>query len=298
MSPDAPPGTVYLAGAGPGDPDLLTRKVHRLIDTADVVLSDSLVSDAVLDLVPPGTRVRDVGKRPGPDGERTTQEQINDLLVDHARAGETVLRLKGGDPTVFGRGGEEAAHLAEAGVPHEFVPGVSSVLAAPQAAGIPLTHRSHASSLTVVTGREDPTKDDSALDWPAIVRSIRAGGTLVVLMGVGPLPTITAGLQDLGLPGETPAATVQDATLASQETVVGTVATIADRACAADIEPPATTIVGDVVNSAGDAQAATAATSSAETPPRSLTPAAHAVGRSDSAATQRDRAGALRDPHR
>lgn len=257
-------GTVYLAGAGPGDPDLLTRKASRLLETADVVLYDSLVSDGVLDLVPADTRTRDVGKRPGPDGERTSQARINALLVKHARAGETVLRLKGGDPTVFGRGGEEAGHLAAAGVPYEFVPGVSSVLGAPEAAGIPLTHRGCASSLTVVTGREDPTKADSSLDWEGITRNVVAGGTLVVLMGVGRLPEIARGLEAYGVPAETPAATVQEATLPGERLVRGTVGTIGESVREAGVDPPATTVVGDVVETAGARHVVAATTGSGD----------------------------------
>lgn len=251
MSHTGAPGTVYLAGAGPGDPELLTRKVHRLLGVADVVLYDSLVSEAVLELIPSDTRRLDVGKRPGPDGERTTQEEINGLLVEHARAGETVLRLKGGDPTVFARGGEEADHLAAAGIPHEFVPGVSSVLGAPESADIPLTHRDHASSLTVVTGHEDPAKEDTALDWEALARTVTAGGTLVILMGVRRLPDIAAGLERHGVGSATPAATIQEATLASEQTVRATVGTIGSRIREAGIEPPATTVVGDVVDTGG-----------------------------------------------
>jgi len=241
------PGTVYLAGAGPGDPELLTRKVHRLLGAADVVLYDSLVSEAVLELVPGDTTTQDVGKRPGPDGERTTQAQINELLLDHAGAGRTVLRLKGGDPTVFARGGEEADHLAAAGIPHEFVPGVSSVLGAPESAGIPVTHRDHASSLTVVTGHEDPAKEGTALDWEALARTVTAGGTLVILMGVRRLPAIAEGLREHGVPAEMPAATVQEATLETERTVRGTLATIGGRIREAGIDPPATTVVGEVV---------------------------------------------------
>jgi len=253
MSHTGAPGTVYLAGAGPGDPELLTRKVHRLLGVADVVLYDSLVSEAVLELIPSDTRRLDVGKRPGPDGERTTQEEINGLLVEHARAGETVLRLKGGDPTVFARGGEEADHLAAAGIPHEFVPGVSSVLGAPESAGIPLTHRDHASSLTVVTGHEDPTKEGTSLDWEALARTVTAGGTLVILMGVRRLPTIADGLREHGVPADTPAATVQEATLETEQTVQGTLSTIGGRIRAAEIDPPATTVVGDVVETGAPA---------------------------------------------
>lgn len=241
---DAREGKVYLVGAGPGDPGLLTRRAWRLVESADAVLHDSLVNGSVLDRLPASVDVVDVGKRP-PD--RTSQAEINDLLVERSSEGEAVVRLKGGDPNVFGRGGEEAQHLASADVPFETVPGVSSAIGAPGVAGIPLTHRKRASSLTVITGHETPDKDESALDWAALADTVVSGGTLVVLMGVRRLPENVAALRDHGVPAETPVAMVQKATWAAEQTVTGTLDTIVAESEAADVEPPAVTVVGDVV---------------------------------------------------
>jgi uroporphyrin-III C-methyltransferase len=241
-----PVGTVFLVGAGPGDPDLLTVKARRLLDEADVVLYDSLVSEAIRDLPPASVECIDVGKRG--DGERTTQAEINDLLVRRATAGDDVVRLKSGDPCVFGRGGEEAEELAAAGIPLEIVPGVTSAVAGPGLAGVPPTHREHASSLTVVTGHEDPTKADSALDWDALGRSVTAGGTLVILMGVGRLPDNVAALEAAGVDPETPVAMVERASREDEFTVTGTLETITERAREVGIDPPAVTVVGDVVS--------------------------------------------------
>ena len=238
-------GTVSLVGAGPGDPELLTVKAHRLLEDADVVLYDSLTTDEVLDVTDAGTVVN-VGKKSDGDGP-TTQEEIDHLMVRHARAGKDVVRLKSGDPTIFGRGGEEAEHLAAAGVPFEIVPGVSSVLAA-GSVGIPLTHREHASSLTVVTGHEDPTKNESALDWDALARTVQAGGTLAILMGVGRLPDNVAALRERGVAAETPVAMVERATHPEEFTLAATLGSIEERAREVGISPPALTIVGDVVS--------------------------------------------------
>jgi uroporphyrin-III C-methyltransferase len=243
---EATPGTVYLVGAGPGDPDLLTVRARKLLDSADVVAHDSLVHDDLLASIPEPTRVVDVGKRPD-DGERTTQPEIHGLLVDQASEPASVVRLKCGDPTVFARGGEEAEALADAGVDCEIVPGVTSAIAAPGVAGIPVTHREHASALTVVTGHEDPTKAESALDWGALAATVAAGGTLSILMGVGKLPDNMAALEAAGLDSETPVAMVERATYDDETVVTGTVATIAERARRADISPPAVTLVGEVV---------------------------------------------------
>jgi uroporphyrin-III C-methyltransferase len=240
-----PTGTVYLVGAGPGDPELMTVKARRLLDSADVVLHDSLVGDGVVDSIPADTRVENVGKRAG--GERTPQAEINDRLVREATAGREVVRLKGGDPTIFARGGEEAEHLARHDVPFEVVPGITSAVAAPGVAGIPPTHRDHASTLAVVTGHEDPTKADSALDWDALSSLVTAGGTLVILMGVGRLPDNAAALRAAGVDPSTPVAMVERATLDDERVVTGTLDTIVDVADAAAIEPPAVTVVGEVV---------------------------------------------------
>jgi uroporphyrin-III C-methyltransferase len=233
-------GTVYLVGSGPGDPELLTVKARRLIDEADVVLHDKLPGPEILHSIPAEKR-EDVGKRA--DGEWTPQEYTNRRLVELAEAEHTVVRLKGGDPFVFGRGGEEAEHLAANGIPFEYVPGITSAIAAPGVAGIPVTHREHASSVTFVTGHEDPSKAESAVDWHALAET---GGTLVVLMGVGKLPMYTADLRDAGLSAETPAALVERATWPDQQVVVGTLDTIVDARDDAGIEPPAVTIIGSI----------------------------------------------------
>lgn len=243
----AEPGTVYLVGAGPGDPELLTVRARRLLDTAEYVMHDSLVHEELLESVPDGTKLVDVGKRPGPDGERTTQAEIHEILVETASEPASIVRLKCGDPTVFARGGEEAEALADAGVGCEIVPGVTSAIAAPGIAGIPVTHREHASALTVVTGHEDPTKPESALDWNALATTVDAGGTLAILMGVGKLPDNMAALETAGLDPETPVAMIERATYEDQQVVTGTVGTITERADEAGISPPAVTLVGDVV---------------------------------------------------
>lgn len=240
-------GKVYIAGAGPGSIDLLTVKTQRLIDAADVILYDSLTGDEIIETFPSPTIVIDVGKKPGPNGRRRIQDEINELLVEHARQGDIVLRLKGGDPTIFGRGGEEAEYLARNHVPFEIVPGVSSIAAAPGVVGIPVTHRDHSSSITIVPGYEDPTKTESAIDWSALAQTIRAGGTLLILMGVGRLADNVAALRREGLSSTVPVAMIERATWSEEQTIVGSLGTIVDRAEAADIQPPAMTVVGDVV---------------------------------------------------
>ncbi|OYR42376.1 MULTISPECIES: uroporphyrinogen-III C-methyltransferase [unclassified Halorubrum] len=233
-------GTVFLVGSGPGDPDLLTVKAARLIESADVVLHDKLPGPEILGEIPAEKR-EDVGKRAG--GEWTPQEYTNRRLVELAREGKSVVRLKGGDPFVFGRGGEEAEHLADAGVPFEVVPGVTSAIAGPAVAGIPVTHRDHASSVSFVTGHEDPTKEESAVDWDALAAT---GGTIVVLMGVGKLPAYAAELRDAGLAGDTPVALVERATWPGMRVATGTLDSIVEVRDEAGIEPPAITVIGDV----------------------------------------------------
>ena len=240
-------GKVNLVGAGPGDPDLLTVKARRLIDTCDVILYDRLIDQRLVDTFPGNGTHRNVGKRAGAEG-RITQEEINRRMVRHARAGATVVRLKCGDPTVFGRGGEEAEYLAAADIPFEIVPGVSSVVAAPGVVGIPLTHREHASSVTIVTGHEAADKDTSSIDWSALVDIVTAGGTLLILMGVRRLPENCRNLRDAGLSPSTPVAMIERATWEDENTVTGTLDTIVERASTADIAPPAMTVVGDVVS--------------------------------------------------
>jgi uroporphyrin-III C-methyltransferase len=238
-------GTVYLVGSGPGDPELLTVKARRLIEAADVVLHDTLPGPEILRSIPEAKR-EDVGKRAG--GEWTPQEYTNKRLVELAGEGNTVVRLKGGDPFVFGRGGEEAEHLAKHGIPFEYVPGVTSAIAGPGVAGIPVTHRDHASSVSFVTGHEDPTKDDSAIDWRALAET---GGTLVVLMGVGKLPMYADELRSAGMAPETPAALIERATWPDQQVAVGTLGTIVDVRDEEGIEPPAITVIGDVAATRG-----------------------------------------------
>lgn len=242
---------MFLVGSGPGDPELLTRRAWRLLRESDVVLHDSLTGDRIVDQLPESAEVIDVGKRPP---RRTTQDEINELMVERSRKEEDVVRLKGGDPNVFGRGGEEAEHLASEEVPFEIVPGVSSVLAAPSVSGIPLTHRDRSSSLTVVTGHQTPDKDESAVDWGALADSVEAGGTLVILMGVNRLPRNVRALRNHGVSRGTPAALVQKATWYDEKTVTGTVGDIVGKSRDAGIESPAVTIVGDVVSVQGDVE--------------------------------------------
>lgn len=239
-SVDPRPGTVYLVGSGPGDPDLLTVKAKRLLETADVVLHDKLPGPEIIELLPEDRR-EDVGKRAG--GERTPQSEINERLVELAREGKSVVRLKGGDSFVFGRGGEEAEYLADHDVSFEVVPAITSAIAAPAVAGIPVTHRDHASSVSFVTGHEDPTKEESAVDWDALAAT---GGTIVVLMGVGRLPDYTQALLEAGLAPETPVALIERGTWPGQQVATGTLETIVDVRDEAGIEPPAVTVIGEV----------------------------------------------------
>ena len=202
--------TVYLVGAGPGHPDLLTVKAARLLDTADVVVHDRLVDPRVLDLIAPWAEVIDVGKRPG--GPADAQDRIHRVLVAAAGRADTVVRLKGGAPFVFGRGGEEAEALRRAGVDVEVVPGITSAIAGPAAAGIPVTMRGHASGFTVITGHQDPTAD-RPIDWEA---AARLGTTLVVLMGASRVAHIADQLMAGGLAADTPVAAIESATTPHQ----------------------------------------------------------------------------------
>lgn len=236
-------GIVSLVGAGPGDPELISVKGLRLIQTADAVVYDRLVDRRLLAHAGADAELIDVGKIPGKRINR--QEDINRLLVELGSAGKSVVRLKGGDPFVFGRGGEEAEALAEAGVAFQIVPGITSAIAAPAYAGIPLTHRKVASSFTVVTGSEDPGKPDTSVDWEALAKS---SDTLAVLMGQSNLRTIADSLIRYGRKPETPVALVQWGTEPYQRTLTGTLADIADRAEATGIGAPAVTIIGDVVS--------------------------------------------------
>jgi uroporphyrinogen III methyltransferase/synthase len=232
---------VYLVGAGPGDPGLMTRRSLELIAAADVILYDRLIPAGALDGARKEAQLIYVGKRPG--APSVPQEEINALLVEHGRGGGSVVRLKGGDPFVFGRGGEEAEALVEAGVGFEVVPGVTSGVAAPAYAGIPVTHRSEASAVALITGHEDPAKAESALDWDALAAF---PGTLVFYMGVKQLPEIAERLAQAGRGADEPAAVVERGTLPGQRAVRGTLGDIAGLVGEAGIKPPAITVVGPV----------------------------------------------------
>ncbi|MHB0938209.1 MAG: uroporphyrinogen-III C-methyltransferase [Armatimonadota bacterium] len=236
------PGLVYLVGAGPGDPGLITRAGADAIAVAEVVVYDRLASDALLALARPGAERVYVGK--ASSQHTKTQDEINEILAHHGAAGKVVCRLKGGDPFVFGRGGEEAAYLRERGIPFVIVPGVTSSIAVPAYAGIPVTDRRCASSFAVITGHEDADKTESTMDWRGIANG---ADTLVFLMGLSNLPTITERLIEHGRRPDLPAACIQQGTTLNQRTVVGTLANIAERAKEAGIKSPAITVVGEVV---------------------------------------------------
>src|SRR5436309_997119 len=239
-------GRVYLVGAGPGDPGLLTRRGERCLAAADVVVHDRLVGSRLLDLVRPGAEVIALG-RSHDDGDRPSQEAIEALLVERARAGKTVVRLKNGDPFLLGRGAEEAEALRRAEVPFEVVPGVSSAFAVPAYAGIPLTHRDHASLVTIATGHQARVGEEAvppALPWAALAHQ---GGRLVFLMGMRQMPAIMAALIAHGLAADTPAAAIQSGTTGAQATVVATAGTLAARVRAAGLEAPGVVVVGSVV---------------------------------------------------
>lgn len=235
-------GRVYLVGAGPGDPELMTLKGLRCLRMADVVVYDRLISPSLLDEAPSEAVRVFVGKESGRHSMK--QEEINALLIKYAQQGYIVVRLKGGDPFVFGRGGEEALVLANAGIVFEVVPGVSSAIAVPAYAGIPVTHRDHASSVTVVTGHEDLTHASSAINWEVLAKQ---GGTLVILMGIATLPQITQRLLDGGLPPDTPAAVIQQGTVPQQRVVTDTLVNIAECAALANMKSPAVVVIGAVV---------------------------------------------------
>ena len=239
-------GVVYLVGAGPGDPGLMTRRSLDLIAAADVILYDRLIPPGALDEASPDAELKYVGKAPG--AASMEQDDINALLVELGRAGRRVVRLKGGDPFVFGRGGEEAEALAAAGVHFEVVPGVTAGVAAPAYAGIPVTHRDMASAVAFVTGHEDPGKEASAgaataLDWDALARF---PGTLVFYMGVRNLPLISERLRAAGRDPRQPAAVVARGTLSGQRTVTARLDEIAERVSEAGLRPPAVTVIGPV----------------------------------------------------
>jgi uroporphyrinogen III methyltransferase / synthase len=249
MSLSARAGVVYLVGSGPGDPGLMTVRGRDLLASADVVAHDRLTPPGFLAGVREDAIVLDVGKASGHDGLDATAAQrgIEDVLIEHARAGRSVVRLKGGDPFVFGRGGEEAEALASAGVPFEVVPGVTAGVAVPAYAGIPVTHRDDSSAVAFVTGHEDPAKAETALDWDALARF---PGTLVLYMGVRNLTEIAARLVAAGRDSAEPATVIQSGTLPQQRSVVAPLGEVAGEAEKAGIQAPAIILVGDVARHA------------------------------------------------
>jgi uroporphyrinogen III methyltransferase / synthase len=236
-------GMVYLVGAGPGDPELITVKATRLLKTAQAVVYDRLANPRILQSIPRDAQLHYVGK--ASSRHTLTQDKINMLLVRLAKQGKTVIRLKGGDPFVFGRGGEEILTLVKHHIPFEVVPGVTSAIAVPAYAGIPVTHRGLTSGFAVFTGQEDPEKTDSSIAWDKISTGI---GTLVFLMGVENLAAIVKTLLKYGRPGTTPCCLIQWGTLPYQKTVAGTLATIIDEVRRQNIAPPAILVVGEVVS--------------------------------------------------
>lgn len=241
LSEDKRVGKVYLVGSGPGDPELLTVKAKRLIESADVIIYDHLPGPEILAMMPGGSEKIDAGKRAG--DHRIPQHQINELLIRKAREGKSVVRLKGGDPYLFGRGGEEAAELRRAGIPVEVVPGITSAIAAPAYAGIPVTHRDHASMLTIITGHEDPTKRETALDWKLLAEF---EGTLIILMGVKMLKENTRELLKHGKDPKTPVAIIERGTRPDQRTTRGTLDEIARIAEEEGVRAPAVIVIGSV----------------------------------------------------
>jgi uroporphyrinogen III methyltransferase/synthase len=239
------PGKAYLIGAGPGDHGLLTLRAVQALGRCDVILYDRLIPPTTLDMVtsPRDVELIYVGKEPG--GAAMPQDEINARLVELALAGRTVARFKGGDPFVFGRGGEEAEALAEAGIPFEIVPGITAGVAAPAYAGIPVTHRDTASAVAFVTGHEDPAKPESALDWDALAAF---PGTLVFYMGVRNLERIAKSLVGAGRPRSEPAAVIERGTTNRQRVVSGSLGDIAARAADAGVEPPALAVIGAVAD--------------------------------------------------
>jgi uroporphyrinogen III methyltransferase/synthase len=237
------PGKVYLVGAGPGDPGLLTLRGKEVLSKGDVVIYDRLANPRLLDFAPQGSEFVYVGKRMG--CHAVTQDEINRLIVEHALRGKMVVRLKGGDPFIFGRGGEEAAFCREHNIPFELVPGVSSAIAAPAYAGIPLTHRSHTASVTIVTGHRMFDANETDVDWEGLANGV---GTLVFLMGMKNLPHIVSRLVEGGRPSDSPVAAIQWGTTPMQKTVTGTLGDIEKKVKKAGLKPPSVIVIGDVVS--------------------------------------------------
>ncbi len=236
-------GKVYLVGAGPGDPGLLTLKGKAILERAEVVVYDALVSPGILGLANPQAVLIDAGKRRGYHSR--PQTETTKILLQEARAGNLVVRLKGGDPFIFGRGGEEMADLVQAGIPVEVVPGVTAGIAAPAAARIPLTHREHSSLVTFVTGHESQGKYQPQIPWRSLAEG---GGTIVIYMGLHNLPQIVEELQAVGMVPSTPIGLVGWGTMPNQRELVGTLATIIDQVRSAQFEAPAIIVIGAVVS--------------------------------------------------
>jgi len=235
-------GKIYLVGSGPGAIGLLTQRARRVIDAADVVLYDQLPGEEILATLPAHAELIDCGKF----GRKHTleQDEIEALMVDHAKQGKVVVRLKGGDPFLFGRGGEELEAVRAAGIDVEMVPGISSALAVPASVGIPLTHRSHASQVTILTGHEDPAKRAPALDWKLLAQS---RGTIVILMGVANLGKISDALIVNGKSRDTPVAIIERGLGKNRRVTVGMLGSIAVKAKKTGVKPPAVIVIGDVV---------------------------------------------------
>jgi uroporphyrin-III C-methyltransferase len=236
------PGKVYLVGAGPGDPKLLTVKAVELLKQADIVIYDRLVGEAILTLTPEKAEKIYVGKRTGK--HEAPQDKITELIIEKAKTGGTVVRLKGGDPFVFGRGGEEAEALVENGIEFEVVPGISSSVAAPMYAGIPLTHRDYAASVAIITGHRAGDAE-KPINWAKIADAV---DTMVILMGVESLQAITEKLINGGVSPQTPAAIIESGTLQQQRTIIAKIGTIAKLAEEKQVKPPAVIVIGEVAN--------------------------------------------------
>ncbi len=234
-------GKVFICGAGPGDPKLITLRALELLKTCDVVLYDRLVGKEITDQIPQGTEKMYVGRTVG--DPTTHQDRTNELMARYAKKGKNVLRLKGGDPFIFGRGAEEAEYLIERGITFEIVPGITSAIASPAYAGIPLTHRRYSSSVAIVTGHEGAEKDEMAVRWDRLAGAV---DTIVVLMGIGQLDQISRDLVKAGMKKNTLVAIVASGTTDNQRIVRGTLATIASEAKKADVKPPAVVVIGRV----------------------------------------------------
>jgi len=236
-------GKVFICGAGPGDPKLITVKAMEVLVNCDLVLYDRLVSEEIIDLIPSTTMKFNVGRAVGTSAAR--QDKTNTLMVESARRGKKVLRLKGGDPLVFGRGGEEAEYLSEHRVDFEIIPGITSAIASPAYAGIPLTHRKFASSVAIVTGHEDPEKGEPIVNWNRLVDGV---DTIVILMGVKKLESISRSLISAGMSKDTDIAIIENGTTAKQRIIRGSLSSIISQSRKAKLKSPALIIIGKVVS--------------------------------------------------